>query len=75
MACWQNDVDRAAAIADAFHTLPRLLLGEPPGGPRSGWSVRGHNQMFLAGLLEQYPGLRGTGVDRTLDVEADDDVA
>jgi len=66
LACWDNNVEKATAIVDAFHNLPRLLLGPKPGWPTADWSVKGHNEMFLKPLLERYPDLQGLAVDIAL---------
>jgi len=65
-ACWAKDTDRAAAIVDAFHNLPRLLLGPKPGWPTAKWSLEGHNEIFLKPLIERYPDLHGLAVDLSL---------
>ena len=53
-ACWSKDVDKAEAIADAFHNLPRLLLET-----RESWTIEGFEQLFLQGLVEKYPECAG----------------
>ena len=66
-----KDVEQAHAIVDAFHNLPRLLLGARPEDKEEwhvSWTVDYHNEIFLKGLLEKYPHLSGTGLDRTLTV-------
>ena len=70
--CWSKDMDRVEALLDAFHNLPRLLLGEQPGWPTGNWTLDGHNEMFLKPLLVKYPTLRGSGVDVTLAPEPED---
>ncbi|MGH7435991.1 MAG: hypothetical protein ACRENE_09980 [Polyangiaceae bacterium] len=53
-ACWSKDVDRAEAIADAFHNLPRLLMER-----RESWTNEDFDRLFLEGLIEKYPELVG----------------
>jgi hypothetical protein len=53
-ACCARDLAKAEAIADAFHNLPRLLLESRPA-----WTLDGFDQLFLAGLVEQYPEFEG----------------
>jgi hypothetical protein len=65
-ACAQGDVEKAEALIDAFHNLPRLLLGKRSAAGTADWSLRSHNELFLAPLLERYPTLRGSGVDLTV---------
>ncbi len=72
VACWEKDIEKAEALIDAFHNMPRLLLGERPGWPTGDWSLAGHNQLFLESLLERYPELRGSGLDLTPSPEADE---
>jgi hypothetical protein len=53
-ACWSKDVDKAEALADAFHNVPRLLMEK-----RESWTIEGFEQLFLAGLVERYPDFAG----------------
>jgi hypothetical protein len=53
-ACWSKDVDKAEALADAFHDLPRLLMG-----PSESWTIEGFEHLFLAGLVQRYPEFAG----------------
>jgi hypothetical protein len=48
-ACWSKDHDKAEALADAFHNLPRLLMET-----RESWTIEGFEHLFLAGLVERY---------------------
>jgi hypothetical protein len=50
--CWAKDTARAEALADAFHNLPRLLLGT-----QESWTLDGFDALFLEGLIEKYPEL------------------
>jgi hypothetical protein len=54
MACYGGDVKRAAAVADAFHNLPRLLMTERP----AGWSVADFVAYFLEPLGDDYADTR-----------------
>lgn len=56
-AAQAGDVERAEAIADALHNLPRLLRE----GQRWGWTVAGFRDLFLSGLVARYPDLAGLG--------------
>jgi len=49
-ACWSNEVDKAEALADAFHNLPRLLRESRPS-----WTVGGFEALFLDRLIAKYP--------------------
>jgi hypothetical protein len=53
-SCWSKDVERAEALADALHNLPRLLLESP-----DGWTIEGFERLFLDGLVERYPEYAG----------------
>jgi hypothetical protein len=53
-ACWSREIDKAEAVADAFHNLPRLLLEA-----RDSWTIEGFETLFLAGLIEKYPEFAG----------------
>jgi hypothetical protein len=48
-ACWSKDIEKAQALADAFHNLPRLLMGTP-----ETWTLAGFER-FLDGLIAKYP--------------------
>jgi hypothetical protein len=53
-ACWSRDIEKAEAIADAFHNLPRLLIGTP-----ETWTIAGFERLFLGGLVAKYPEFAG----------------
>ena len=53
LAACGGDAERAEAIADALHNVPRLLKE----GDRWGWTVAGLHEMFLAPLVERYSDL------------------
>jgi hypothetical protein len=64
LACYEGNAKKAEDIVDAFHNVPRLLLGPQPGRPAtSGWTVKGFINLFLEGLLGRYPELRGSMLD------------
>ena len=48
-------MDKAVAIADALHYLPRLLSA----GDRIGWTLEHFEETFFAPLNAKYPELRG----------------
>jgi len=50
-----GDVERAEAVADALHNVPRLLRE----GQKLGWTVAGFRELFLAPLVGRYPDLAG----------------
>jgi hypothetical protein len=52
-----GDWQRAEAIADALHNVPRLLRE----GHKWGWTVAGFRDLFLAGLIERYPEFKELG--------------
>ena len=52
-ACWSKDIEKAEALADAFHNLPRLLIGTP-----ETWTIEGF-ELFLDGLVGKYPEFAG----------------
>jgi hypothetical protein len=54
-ACWSKDIDKAEALADAFHNLPRLLM---EGTPES-WTIEGFEELFLDALVSKYPECAG----------------
>jgi hypothetical protein len=51
----EGDTQRAEAVADALHNVPRLLLE----GHKWGWTVAGFRDVFVAGLIERYPEFEG----------------
>jgi len=55
-----GDVARAAAVADALHNLPHLIIRSD----KSDWSIRRFRELFLAPLIERYPDL--VGLDQPL---------
>ncbi|HEU4404586.1 MAG TPA: hypothetical protein VFS43_04760 [Polyangiaceae bacterium] len=61
MACYEGDVKRAEAIADAFHNLPRLLMSERP----AGWSVGAFVMCFLAPLGDDYAAMSRRLLERS----------
>jgi hypothetical protein len=50
-----GDSERAEAVADALHNVPRLMRE----GHKWGWTVAGFRDVFLAGLIERYPEFKG----------------
>lgn len=50
-----GNAQRAEAIADALHNLPRLLSV----GHKYDWDLATFKELFLAPLIEQYPDLAG----------------
>ena len=48
-----GDSERAEAVADALHNLPRLLRE----GHKWGWTVDHYRTLFLVPLGERYPDL------------------
>jgi len=55
LAGMDGNAERAAAIADALHNLPRLLSV----GDKYGWDLATFKALFLAPLGERYPDLAG----------------
>lgn len=55
LAAMSRDAERAEAIADALHNVPRLLKE----GDQWGWTNTAFREMFLAPLVERYPDLSG----------------
>jgi hypothetical protein len=55
-ACWAKDIDKAEALADPFHNLPRLLMET-----RESSTIEGFEDLFLGGLVEKYPEFAGLG--------------
>jgi hypothetical protein len=55
MAGLGGDAERAEAIADALHNVPRLLKE----GHKWDWTVAGLRDLFIAPLVERYPDLAG----------------
>jgi hypothetical protein len=53
-ACWSEEFDKAEALADAVHNLPRLLLGM-----YESLTLEGFESAFLEGLIETYPEFAG----------------
>jgi hypothetical protein len=61
MAGMAGNAQRAEAIADALHNLPRLLSV----GHEYGWDITTFRKLFLEPLGERYPDL--AGLSRPLD--------
>ena len=55
MAAAGGDAERAEAIGDALHNLPRLLSR----GDQYGWDLPTFRSLFLEPLIERYPDLAG----------------
>jgi hypothetical protein len=53
-ACWSKDVDKAEALADALHNLPRLLIGTP-----EKWTIASFERLFLDSLVAKHPEFAG----------------
>jgi len=52
VACQAGDNERAEAIVDAIHNLPRFLIGEEFAGFKANYVL-----MFLEPLIDKYPDL------------------
>jgi len=55
VAAMGGNANRAEAIADALHNLPRLIRD----GQRWGWTIAGFRRLFLDELVRQFPDLEG----------------
>jgi hypothetical protein len=50
-----GDTERAEAVADALHNVPRLLWE----GQRWGWTIGHFRELFLLPLVERFPEFDG----------------